>query len=503
VAAHAAAVLDFGAAQGRDAIHALFCGLLAIPPDAADAPRRAGLDRAVADGRVARDDEPFAADLLTLPQRAAATYEAMDDAARTQGKVRALVAAAMSATLLVVEDMHWATPWVRRCVRALADGARTRPLLLVCTARREGDPFGVAPLDVHVERIDLPPLATDDALALARSFLAAHPDVARRCVDRAQGNPLFLTQLLHSGADGAAIPGTIQSVVLSRLDQLRASDKRAVQAAAVVGQRFGIELLRHLLDDPAYDAGPLLGRDLVRPDDSDARQFVFVHALIRDGAYASLLHSARRSLHLRAAQWFEGRDLALHAEHLDRADDPRAAAAYLAAARAEAAALRFESALRLARRGGELPAPPAVRHDLARFEGDIARDTGDVPASIIAFERALAHAADDAQRCHAYIGIAAAHRATGTSDAGLAALAVAEPLAIGPGMAREASRVAYLRGCFEFARGDARASTSNARRRHCRDSPTCCMPTGAWRPRMRRSSGASRCATAAASRDFR
>ncbi len=400
VAAHAAAVLDFGAAQGRDAIHALFCALLAIPADAADAQRRAGLDGAVADGRVARDDEPFAADLLALPQRAAAMYEAMDDAARTQGKLRALVAATTGATLLVVEDMHWATPWVRRCLRALADCARTRPLLLVATSRREGDPFGTTPLDVPVQRVDLPPLGTDGALALARSFLAAHPDVARRCVERAQGNPFFLTQLLHSGADGGAIPGTIQSVVLSRLDQLRAPDKRAVQAAAVVGQRFGIDLLRHLLDDPAYDVGTLLGRDLVRADDSDARQFVFVHALIRDGAYASLLHSVRRALHLRAAQWFENRDLTLHAEHLDRADEPRAAAAYLAAARAEAAALRFESALRLARRGGELPAPTSVRHDLARFEGDIARDTGDVPASTAAFERALAHAADDAQRCH-------------------------------------------------------------------------------------------------------
>ena len=34
----------------------------------------------------------------------------------------------------------------------------------------------------------------------------------------------------------------------------------------------------------------------------------------------------------------------------------------------------------------------------------------------------------------------------------------AEPLAAAAGLAREASRAAYLRGCFEFARGDARAS---------------------------------------------
>ena len=64
---------------------------LAIAPEATDAQRRAGLDRAVADGRVAADDAPFAADLLAVAQRAPATYEAMDDAARREGRLRTLV----------------------------------------------------------------------------------------------------------------------------------------------------------------------------------------------------------------------------------------------------------------------------------------------------------------------------------------------------------------------------------------------------------------------------
>ena len=99
-----------------------------------------------------------------------------------------------------------------------------------------------------------------------------------------------------------------------------------------------------------------------------------------------------------------------------------------------------------------------MRFELARFEGDLERDTGDVPASIAAFERALGHAGDDAQRCNAMLGIVAAHRATGSAEAGLAVLDRAEPLAAAADLAREASRAAYLRGCFEFARGDARAS---------------------------------------------
>lgn len=472
-AAHAAAVLDFGTAQGRDALHTLFASLLAIAPDATDAERRAALDRAVAAGAVGVEHEPFAADLLVVPQVAAATYESMEDAARTEGRVRLLAdaverAAAARPVLLLVEDMHWATPRIAAGVHALADCAARAPVLLVCTTRREGDPFGAPPLAVACDRLDLPPLPARDALALAQSYLTANPDVAQRCVERAQGNPLFLTQLLRSGADGAAVPGTIQSVVLSRLDRLPAADKAAVQAAAVVGQRFDLPLLRHLLGDPAYDAGTLLGRDLVRVDEADARRFVFVHALIRDGAYASLLHSARRALHLRAADWYRTRDLVLHAEHLDRGEDPAAAAACLAAARAESAALRFDAALRLARRGGELPAAADVHHDLARLAGDIARNSGDAAGSLADFERALAHARDDAQRSAAYLGMAAAHRATGAATAGLAVLDVVEPLAVAAGLLREASRAAYLRGCLEFARGDARASEAAQERARVR-----------------------------------
>ncbi len=341
---------------------------------------------------------------------------------------------------------------------------RSRPprrsflLLVACTTRREGDPFAAEPLRVAAEWFDLRPLAREEALALAQSFASAAADVAQRCVARAQGNPLFLTQLLRSNADGATIPGTIQSVVQSRLDRLPTGDKRAVQAAAVVGQRFDIALLRHLLDDAGYDAAPLLGRDLVHADADDARRFHFVHALIRDGAYASLLHTARRMLHLRAAEWYATRDAVLAAEHLDRADDARAAAAYLVAARAEAAALRFDSALRLVRRGAELPASAEVACDLARFEGDLARDTGDVTASLAAFRRALGHAPTDAARCAAHIGIVAAHRASGAVADGLAELATLESLAEGARLPVEASRAAYLRGCLEFARGDAAAS---------------------------------------------
>ena len=458
---HAAAVLDFGAAQGRDAVHAIYCSLLGIPADASAPARRAALDNALAHGESGADDEPFAADLLAVPPRSQARYEGMDNVARTEGKLRMIEvsvarAAARHPVVLLVEDVHWASPWVLACLAAWSRSAQRLPCVLVMTSRREGDPVTPAWPVEHLTRFDLAPLAGDAALTLARTYLEANPDVARRCVERAQGNPLFLTQLLRSGADGVAIPGSIQSVVQARLDRLPPADKAALQAASVIGQRFGLDALRHLLADPQYAEANLVARDLIRRD-GDQGRMLFVHALIRDGAYASLLHSVRRTLHLRAADWYAGVDATLHAEHLDRADDPRAAQAYLDAARGEAQALRYDDALRLLRRGARLEAPDALRHALAMHEGELCRDLGDAPGAITAFERALPFATDDRQRCAAWIGVAAGYRVTSTLPPAFAALDRAQEAAQRNGFDRESARIHYLRGNLHFAVGEGAA----------------------------------------------
>ena len=155
-------------------------------------------------------------------------------------------------------------------------------------------------------------------------------ELVRECVQRAAGNPLFLEQLLLNAEEAGLenLPGTIQSLVHARLDRLDAADKQAVQAAAVLGQRFSLEALRHLVEDPAYDGTSLVAHFLVRREGSG---FLFCHALIRNGVYESALRTRRRQLHARAAGWYEKDDPVLAAEHFERAEDKRAPAAYLTA----------------------------------------------------------------------------------------------------------------------------------------------------------------------------
>ncbi|HEY3180421.1 MAG TPA: adenylate/guanylate cyclase domain-containing protein [Casimicrobiaceae bacterium] len=459
---HAATVLDFGIEQGRDAIHALLCGVLGVSVDSDGIARRAAVDAALATARIDIEDEPFVADLMMVPQRPGSLYEAMDNAARHRGKIRALMAsiersAVDHPSVLLIEDIHWASPWVLEAARELASTAARSPIVVILTTRRDGDPVDSAWPRARMTVLDLAPLDRVDALLLARAHLASAPDLAERCVDRAQGNPLFLMQLLKSDTDESAVPPTIQSVVLARLDRLLPRDKAAVQAASIIGQRFGLDLLRHLIRDPDYTAAAAIERDLVRVESTRSDQLMFTHALIRDGAYASLLHSARRELHRMAAQWYEGSDPTLHAEHLDRAEDPSAANAYLVAARAQHAALHTDAAVSLVERGVTLRPIPAVAHSLAMFEGELLRELGRAPRALAAFERAREIAPDDKAKCAAWIGIATVHRLTSNVEAGLAALDAAQPLATAQDETRELAHIHYLRGGLLFTAGDVAA----------------------------------------------
>ena len=382
----------------------------------------------------------------------------MDHATRARGRIDALAALAVEAArqeavALLVEDMHWATQQVIEALAALRDRTRSHRIMLLLTSRRDGDPVIDAWPRDSVERVELDPLSTDEGLELARAFLDAHPDVARRCVERAQGNPLFLTQLLLSGADGETVPGTIGSVVLARLDRLPPHEKAALQAAAVVGQRFDVALVAHLVGNGSARFEQALARDLVHAVDGSG-DMTFSHALIRDGAYGSLLHSARRELHRRAADWYAHRDPALRAEHLERAEDEGAPQAFLDAAKAVEAALHQDVALGLAQRGAKLARPGPVAYALEMLAGELARDLGDAGASVAAFDRAVDLATDDRGRCLALVGTASAHRLTSSAEPGFAALDAAQPLAERLGLERERARIAYLRGNLHFARGD-------------------------------------------------
>jgi tetratricopeptide (TPR) repeat protein len=219
----------------------------------------------------------------------------------------------------------------------------------------------------------------------------------------------------------------------------------------VLGQQLHIDAVRYLLQCPDYGPEQLQAQLLIR---LQVDSFLFTHALIRDAVYDGLLRSRRRALHRRAADWFASRDLGLQAEHLDRAEDPDAARAYLAAAQAEVAALHYEHALSLAERGQTLAADPRERQQLALLGAELLRELGRVGDALALF-RQMSHQANDAiGRSQALIGIGSCVRLLGGFQEGVEALQEAEAQAQSVGAERELAQVSYYRGCLLFAAGE-------------------------------------------------
>ena len=463
---HTGLVLDFGAGTGQDAIRSLVRSLLGLKPGGLSdrAAVQAAAEWAVADGLVAAERRVYLNDLLDLPQpvELRALYDAMDSSTRARGTretVAELVARASAERplLLVIEDVHWADRPTLDHLATLTETAAEHPAVLVMTSRVEGDPLddawrsrtGRSPLVT----IDLGPLRPQEAEILAGAYFKAHAELARRCVERAAGNPLFLEQLLRHAEESAesGVPGSVQSLVQARMDRLDPPDKLALQAASVLGQRFDRDMLGALLEQPGYDAAGLVRHLLVRPHGGGA--LLFAHALIRDGVYDLLLKSSA------AGAASAGGGLVRRA----RSGAPRRAPGPGGGPRG-APGLPGGGA----RPGGGVPhggcagAGRARRRPRPRAGGRLRPDL--LPRGGPARSRpdrginervpsALEAADDDGERCRAWRGLAAGMRITDRFDEAFAALDAAEALATERDLAAELAHIHHLRGNLYFPLG--------------------------------------------------
>jgi class 3 adenylate cyclase len=223
--------------------------------------------------------------------------------------------AASRPLVLLIEDLHWAEePLLELLERTLLDV--DGPLLLLGTARLEfvdrRPTWGRG--RVPTSWIWLEPLASRDVERLVETLLEGEISTqVRDVLDRAEGNPLFLEELLamlnESDRDGA-IPDSLRALIASRIDLLPSREKAALQAGAVMGRAFSPSSVREILgSSPDFHA--LEQRDFVRRSSGSSlegeRAVVFKHALTREVAYSSLTRHDRAHLHGGYAEWLERR----------------------------------------------------------------------------------------------------------------------------------------------------------------------------------------------------
>ena len=460
---HVCHVLDFGAGHERDPLRRLADSLLGLLPESAPDTRLAAVLALIAAGSVDARLRPFLHELAEAPLTPAlrGLIDASDEASRRRSRDEALALLvrrelSRAPMLLLVEDLHWADASLVDALLRLTPIAIDQPLVLVLTSRPENERLYEAlrsqPAGAPLVTIDLGPLRAQEATAIA-DHLAGLPDTTRRrCIERAGGNPLFLEQLLRNVAETAGdLPLSLRGLVVARVDRLGAADRTALQAAAVLGQRFDPAALLALVGNPAFDAASLLRAGLLR---ADGRELVFAHALIREAVLRSLLAEAQRALHARAADWFDGRDPILRASHLDRAESPAAADAYHLAAEDRLRRYRPAEALPLVERGLALAATADSRAALLLLEGDALLDAGRPREALAAYQQALqAGSGDRRNRSLALLGSASARRILDELPAALDDVESAQALAEGGGWLDIRARCHFTRGNLFFPLG--------------------------------------------------
>jgi class 3 adenylate cyclase/tetratricopeptide (TPR) repeat protein len=235
--------------------------------------------------------------------------------------------------VVIFEDIHWAEPTFLDLLEYMARFSADHPLFLLCTTRpdiREVRPdWGT-----DSELIPLEPLTEPECERLIGNLLGRvglTGNVHTRITDAAEGNPLFVEEMLRMLIDEGllrrdnghwtatadlshvSVPGTISALLSARLDQLQAEERSVIQRASVVGKVFwwgAVSELSPQGDRPRVSSHlqTLLRKELVRPDRSgfageDA--FRFSHILVRDAAYESTPKRARAELHELFASWLE------------------------------------------------------------------------------------------------------------------------------------------------------------------------------------------------------
>ncbi|HSP73292.1 MAG TPA: AAA family ATPase, partial [Gaiellaceae bacterium] len=280
---------------------------------------------------------PYLKHVLALPAPEL-EVDGLDDVQRKRRLVDAvrlltLRGASRRPLFLLMEDLQWIDRSSEDYLASVVDSLAGHPVLLVCTYRD-----GYAPQwenrSFH-QRLVLDPFSEEETAAMVTALAggAAVPEPTRRLViKRAEGNPLFIEELTAYlkerallGGDAASalpeadVPSTIQDLLTARIDRLPDAAKHALQVAAVLGREFPVSLLEAIAPpdlDVRAEVAALVRAELLRetalfPEE----RYRFIHVLVQQVAYQTLLAKSRVQLHARAGRALE----TLYADRLDEA----------------------------------------------------------------------------------------------------------------------------------------------------------------------------------------
>ena len=244
--------------------------------------------------------------------------------------------------LLVLEDLHWADKPTLLLLRHLITATDSSRLLVLGTYRSTdlgaehplADVLANLRREEQVRRVDLHGLNDGELVALLEAAAGHALDdqgvtLAHALYRETDGNPFFTREILRHLAETGAIsqradgrwvaevdfrghgslPTSVREVIGRRVARLGEETVQALQAAAVIGRDFELDLLAGVTDKSEDRLLDLLGAAiravLIREEPQRPGRLSFSHALIEHTLYEDLGPTRRQRLHLRVAAALE------------------------------------------------------------------------------------------------------------------------------------------------------------------------------------------------------
>jgi ABC-type oligopeptide transport system substrate-binding subunit/class 3 adenylate cyclase/ribosomal protein L40E len=241
--------------------------------------------------------------------------------------------------ILICEDLHWADPTSIQLLKRLLGLAVQGRVLLICVFRPEKDHISwtirESAAEHYPERhIDLTihPLSIEESNELMGNLVGVEglpSELRDRILSSSEGNPFYVEEIIRSLIDGGAlkfdeligdwktssditdiaIPDTLQSVLLARIDRLQQDTKRVLQMASVIGRIFLYRVLGAMAEESRALDGHLerlTSEDMIRERQRIPElEYIFKHHLTQEAAYNGLLKKERRLFHRQVAEAFE------------------------------------------------------------------------------------------------------------------------------------------------------------------------------------------------------
>ena len=287
---------------------------------------------------LAKADESEGARIVDRVAEAIGLSEGAADPEQTFWAVRRLfeILAEERPLVLLLDDVHWAEPGLLDLVEHIADWSRDAPIFLLCVGRVElleaRPAWGGGKLAATMIQLEaLNPAESDELVVGLLGRADLDPTVRHRIAEAADGNPLFVEELLGMLIDDGSlvrdngswvaardlrritVPPTIQALLAARLDRLERPERSVIECGAVEGKVFHASAVAALVPDQVRAGVPshllgLMRKELLRQDRpafSGDEAYRFRHLLIRDAAYDSMPKQTRAELHERFANWLE------------------------------------------------------------------------------------------------------------------------------------------------------------------------------------------------------